>query len=120
GHVARVPAVGLSGNRVEDVADQAQRRYAQDRIHDCRGGIRDQQYVTFMDVLEAADAGPVESDAVAEEAGRQLPDRDRKMLPGADQVDELQVDDLQTLLVGQVDNRVDVRPGLFLGPNPLV
>src|SRR2546428_13372894 len=73
-----------------------------------------------MDVLKAANAGAIEADALAEEARGQLLDRDREVLPGPDQVDELEIDDLQPLLVGQVDDRLGVRPSFLLRAHTLV
>ena len=73
-----------------------------------------------MDVLEAANAGSIESDPVVEQALAQLLDRDREMLPGPDQIDELEVDDLQALLVSQIDDGLGVRLQLFFRAHALI
>ena len=73
-----------------------------------------------MDVLEAADARAIEPDSALEQSAGQLADRDRKVLPGTNQVHEFEVDDLDALLVRQVDDGVRVRLYLFSRPDTLV
>ena len=55
GDVASVAAIGLTGHRVPDVADQDQRRCGGKRIEEGRRRIRNDQHVAFLDLLEAAD-----------------------------------------------------------------
>src|SRR6202035_2319674 len=93
-HVARVARIRLTRDRVDDVAVDGERRHLQNRVDSRRRRIRDQQHVALMDVLEAANARAVKADALAEEALGQLLDGNRKVLPGPNQVDELEVDDL--------------------------
>src|SRR5260370_13552727 len=85
---ARVAAVWLARDRVDDVTDQEQRLVRQYRI-DGRGvRVRDEEHVALVDRLEAADAGPVESKAAREAVLFELADRQAEMLPRARQIDE--------------------------------
>jgi len=47
-----------------------------------------------MDGLEAADARAIEANAFRENIGGQLADGGAEVLPGAGQIDELEIDDL--------------------------
>src|SRR5207245_6101845 len=67
-----------------------------------------------------ANARAVEADALAEEAPGQFLDRDGEVLPGPDQVDELEIDDLERLLVGEVDDGLGIRPGFLFCAHTLV
>ncbi len=55
GDIAGVAAIGLTGHRVPDVANQDQRRCRGERIDEGRRRVRDDQHVAFLDLLEAAD-----------------------------------------------------------------
>ena len=54
-NVAGVATIGLTGDRVSDVADQDQRRCRRKRIEESSRGIRDDKHVTFLNLLEAPD-----------------------------------------------------------------
>jgi len=54
-NVADVATIGLTGNRVSDVADQDQRRCRGKRIEESSHRIRDDKHVTFLNLLEAPD-----------------------------------------------------------------
>ena len=56
GDVARVAAVGLLGEGVEDVAGNGEGGYGAGGIDAGGGGIRNEDHVRFLDLLEAADA----------------------------------------------------------------
>src|SRR5262249_14562683 len=91
GHVTRIARVGLARHRVDDVADDRQRRDLEHRV-DVRGRrVRDQEHVRLLDLLEAADRGAVEPDPVLERRLRQLRHRDAEVLEGPREVRELEV-----------------------------
>src|SRR5207247_3676627 len=68
------------------------------------------EQVALVYVLEAEDQRAVEADAIGEEGLRELFDRNRKVLPGARQIDEAKVDDLDALIFREPENVL--RPGL--------
>src|SRR5260370_4656768 len=101
---ARVAAVWLAGDRVDDVTDQEQRLVRQYRI-DGRGvRVRDEQHVALIDRLEAADAGPVESEAARKAVLFELGERQAEVLPCARQIDEPDVDHLDALSLRALDH----------------
>ena len=57
-----------------------------------------------MDLLKAADRGAVEAQAGLEVACVERADRQRHVLPGAGQVDELQIDHLDAALGGEIQH----------------
>src|SRR6202171_1363976 len=73
-----------------------------------------------MEVREAANARAVKADALAEEALGQLLNRNREVLPGPNQVDELEVDDLPPLLVGEIDDGLGIRLGFLFRAHALI
>ena len=97
GDRARILRVRLLGDRVDDVAGERQRRAWQERIHDRRVRIGDEDHVGGVDRLPAADRAAVEEVAVLERADFELADRHRGVLPDAEQVDELEVDHLRAV-----------------------
>ncbi len=113
GDVAGVAAVGLAGDRVVHVADQVHGRDAQDGVDRGRVGVREQEHVALVDGLEPADAGPVEPEAFGERRLLELADRHAEVLPGADQVDEPDVDDLHAGLTGLGQHLDGTGSGLF-------
>ena len=104
GDVARVAAVGLVGQRIKHIAGQAQGRHDAHRVDNGRPRIGEEQHIALVDGLEAADARAIEADALGENVGGQLADGGAEVLPGAGQIDELEIDDLQPLLGGEIDN----------------
>ncbi len=93
-HVARIAAVGLAGDGIEDIADDVQRGNRENRIHHRRIRIGNQEHVALVNLLEPADARAIEADAFAEQVVLEVFYWDGKMLPHARQVDKSQVDDL--------------------------
>ncbi|OQB29467.1 MAG: hypothetical protein BWY09_03057 [Candidatus Hydrogenedentes bacterium ADurb.Bin179] len=80
GDVARVPAVPLFGDRVQDIAIQKQGWNDGKGVDRRRPGIRQHQHITFVDGLPAADTGSVEAESFLEGVFRQLRRGNRKML----------------------------------------
>src|SRR6185312_9486053 len=102
--VARIARVRLLGDRIGHVADQRQRRILRERIELGRRRIGDEQHVRGVDRLPAADRRAVEPEAVLERVFLQLLNRDGRVLPDARQVDELQIDELYAVLLGELED----------------
>ena len=94
GDAARVAAVELLGHRVVDVADHHQRLVLRERIEEGGGLVRHQQHVGGVDLLEAADRGAVEAQALVDRVALEGGGREGGVLPHPGQVGEAQVDDL--------------------------
>ena len=62
-----------------------------------RGRVGHDQHVTFLDLLETTDRRPIKADALAHCIGIDCAWRDGKMLPGAWQIRETQIDHLHVL-----------------------
>jgi hypothetical protein len=99
--VARVPRVGLAGDRVQDRADDRDRRRLVERVEDRRRGIGHEQHVRLVDLLEAPDRGPVEADALGEGVGVEALERHAHVLPRSGQVGELEVDHPRSVPLGE-------------------
>lgn len=66
-----------------------------DRVHKGRGRVADEEHITALDGLEAADGGAVEAEAGLEQVVLVvIVDRNREMLPLAVKVGEFDVDKL--------------------------
>ena len=104
GDVPRIPVVGPHRQRVPDEAVQQQRLVLTERVLHRGGGIRHQDHVGFLDLLEPADRRAVEPEPLLEHVGRELGGRYREVLHQAGQIAEPDVD-----AVGRSD-------GLPLGP----
>jgi len=104
GHVARVAAVGLARHRVLDVADHRERRRFDGRVDDRRRRVGDEEHVGLFDLLEAANAGAVETVAFAPGRLRvvvpvvELVDGARQVLPKSEEVDEFHIDEADIVL----------------------
>ena len=110
--MARISAIGLTADRVRDVADQNEGLRLLERVQECGRRVRDDQHVAFLDLLEAADGRAVEADAFGEaveiEGGR----RHREMLPQTWEIREAQVDhDNVVVLDGLQDLGLAFRDG---------
>src|SRR5581483_1217073 len=107
GDVARVTRVSLLGQRVIDIANERDRWHRAGRVHAGGGGVRHQDHVRFLDLLEATNAGPVEPDTVGPDASqnvvhfRQFRDGDGEVLPETRQVIELEVYNLGVVIADQ-------------------
>ena len=104
GHEPGVAGVGLAQHRIGHRTDQRQRPARVIRIDERGRGVRDQEHVRLVDLLEAADRGPVETQAGLEVPGVERADRQRHVLPGAGKVDELQVDHLDAAFGGEIQH----------------
>ena len=100
GDEARVAIVALARDRIDDVADHAQRRDLEERIDVGRLGVGHQQHVAFVDRSPAANRRAVEAEAFLEGVLVQLGDGIRNVLGEARQIGETQVDLLGSLFLG--------------------
>ena len=94
-HAARILGVALARERVGDLADERERRGLGERVEDRGRRVGHQQHVRLGDALPAADGGAVEAEAVVEGGLVERRDRQRHVLPGAEQVAELEIDHLR-------------------------
>ena len=90
--VARVLGVRLARERIDDVADERERRHLGRRIEDRARRVGHEQHVALGDPLPAADGRAVEAEPLLEGGLVEAGERQRDVLPGAEQVAELQVD----------------------------
>src|SRR5260221_13833403 len=95
--IPRIARVG-SAARLRDVTDEAECGLGGKRIQDRAAGVGHQQHVALVDLLEAADAGAIKANALAEERLLQRTGGDAEMLPGAWHVRELKVNHADALL----------------------
>ena len=101
GDVPGIAAVLAAGQRIADVADQAQRLPAVHRVHRRGARVRDQKHIALVYSLKSPDARPVEAGAFLEQLLRDLARRDADVLQRAGNVRELQVDNLNSLVINQ-------------------
>ncbi len=113
GDVARVAAVGLAGDRVLHEAVDVHRRVLAERVHDRGRRVGHQDHVGFLDLLEPADRGSVEAEAVDERVRFSSCEGTREVLHEAWQVAEPQVDELDALVL-------DLLQDVFGGPHRAV
>ena len=96
--VARIALIGLARDRIDHIADQAERRHERERVQAGRGRVRHHQHVAVIDRFPSADGRTVQPGTILEQVFRQFVGRNREMLPRPDQIDELQVHDLHPVL----------------------
>ena len=108
GDVARVAAVRLVGERVEDREVQRERLRRAERVDVCRRRVGDQLHVRLVDRLEAADRRAVEHQAVDEEVLVEGARRHVEVLHDARQVAEPDVDELDVLVLDVAQDLVGV------------
>ena len=94
GHVAGVTGVALERDRVVHEAVEVQRLVLAEGVEDGGGGVREQDHVGLLDLLEAPDGRPVEAEPFHEGVLGQLMSRHREVLHQAGEVAEADVDDL--------------------------
>ena len=104
GHVARVTTVGLERQRIVHEAVQVERLVLTERVDHRGRGIRQQDHVRLVDLLEAADGRAVETVALGEHLLRQRVRRDGEVLHESGQVAEPEVDDLDPLVLDEADD----------------
>lgn len=102
--VARVAAVSLLGDRVQNGAGDGHRRAHHERIDESGAGIRHDQHVAFVNRLPAADTGTVKAVTVFKRAQLQLVGRHGKVLPSPREVLETEVNEFDRILLDQFKN----------------
>src|SRR5215475_192591 len=88
GDVTRVSRVGLFGDWINDIAQQAQRRHCAEWVYHGSGRIRDHQHVRSIDGLPATDRRTIKAWSILKDVLFILTERDGEMLPGPDQIHE--------------------------------
>ena len=107
--VARVAAVGLTGERVVDEEVDDERLARAERVEVRRGRVWEQRHVRLVDRLEPADRGAVEVETVVEDRLAERRHRDREVLHDPRQVAEPDVDHLDALVLDVLQQLVAVR-----------
>src|SRR5579871_390153 len=104
GDVARVAGIWVAPRAgLGDIADEAEGWLGGKGVHDGCRGIGDEQHIALVDLLEAANAGPIEADAFAKEAFVENANRHAKMLPGTRNIGKLEVNHPDALFLGKPD-----------------
>ena len=99
GHVARVAAVGLEGQRVVHEAVQIERLVLAERVDHRRRRIGQQDHVGLVDLLKPADGGAVEAVALGERLLGQRVRRDGEVLHQSRKITKPEIDDLDPLVL---------------------
>src|SRR5207249_10591533 len=66
-HVARVPGKGFQGERIANIAREAQSGYVKHGIDEGAVGIRKDEHVALLNLGESAYARPVKADSIVKE-----------------------------------------------------
>ena len=103
GDAAGIAIVDFARDRVDHVAREAKRRILRKGIDECRGAVRNHQHVRCVDDSPAPDRGAVKAEAFLEYFFGQLIHGNRKVLPGAVNVAELEVDNFDFFVLGEFD-----------------
>ncbi len=111
GDAARVAIVRLARDRIDDGANEAERRLGVEDVDPRRARIGDDKHVAGVDRAPAADAGAVEAEALGENFFVILGEGGGEMLPGARQIGELEVHEFDLVVL---DHFADVGRGLSL------
>ena len=99
---AGVLGIARAGDRLIDIADHVHRGHGGIRVEPGRGRVRHHQHVGLVDRLEAADRGAVEPDAVGEDVLVDVRDALGGVLPGAEEIDEAEIENFDSGLFGHV------------------
>src|SRR5262249_30986350 len=90
GDVTRVTRVGLFGDRINDIAQQAQCWHRAEWVDHSSSWIRNDQHVRGIDRLPATDRRTIKAQPILKDVLFILTERDGEMLPGSDQVHEFE------------------------------
>ena len=105
----RVAPVGLAGRRVGDLAHERQGRRLGEGVEHRARRVGHEQEVALGDALPAADRRAVEAQPLRERGRAERADGQRHVLPGSEQVRELEVDHLGLLLERPGDRLLRLR-----------
>ena len=103
-HVAGVAGVALERDRVVHETVEVQGLVLAEGVEHGGGGVRQQDHVRLLDLLEPTDGGSVEAEPVHEGVFGQLMGRHGEVLHQAGEVAESDVDDLHSLVLHQLDD----------------
>src|SRR5690625_1898516 len=96
--MSRVTAVGLAGQRILHKAVENQGLMLTERIHHRGRGVRYQQHIGFLDVLESSNRGPVEPEPLRERILTDDLRGQRVVLHEPRKVAEAEIDELDTFV----------------------
>ncbi len=108
GDVPRVTAVRLTGQRVVHEEREVQGGVLAERVEHGRAGVRYQQHVRLVDLLEPADRGAVEHAAFGEDLVIEGLGRDREVLDGTRQVTEPDIDEFNLVVADELQDLIAV------------
>jgi hypothetical protein len=100
---AWITIVSFLGSRLRDGACDRQRRHRAERIDERRGRIGHREHVGRFDRFPAADGGAIEAEPFLEDFLGEFADGTTEMLPGAEGIDEFDIDHFGALLARQFD-----------------
>jgi hypothetical protein len=101
GDVAGIARVALQRDGIGDEAMDLKRGHLPERIHHCRRRIRHQQHVGFVNRLESADRGPVESVARLHAVLGEFLHRDGEVLHQPGEIAEPKIHDPGAAILGK-------------------
>src|SRR5579862_181227 len=96
--VARITVVRFSRRRIGGVADHDERRNAEERIHECRIRVGNQEHVRFVDRCPSANRARVKSEPIRERVFAEFADGVADVLPKAGNVNETKIENLRAML----------------------
>src|SRR4029077_1842192 len=114
GNAPRVAIVRLASDWIDDRANKTQRWFSIENIYPRRGRIRNDEHVRGVDHAPAANARSVKPEPIGEDFFIVFGERGREMLPGAEQIRELEVDQFH---VAVFDHFADVGWSFVFGHN---
>ena len=101
GDIARIAAVGLVGDGVDNVTDEGEGRLLEERVDARRAGVRNKDHVGLVDGLPATDGASVEAKSLGETFFRDPVDRHGGVLPLAQEIHEFVVHELESAFLDQ-------------------
>ncbi len=117
GDAARIAAIALIGDRVVDIADDVQRLDGKKGIDLGGRGIGHHEHIALVDRLEPRMLEPSKPTPSVEGILIDVINALRSMLPGAQHIDEPEVDEIDSLFLGEFQ---DVSRGLGHGPRSFI
>ena len=109
---ARVPIVRLARDRIDDGANETERRLRIEDIDPCRRRIGDDEHVARVDGAPAANTRAVEAEAIGEYLLVVFGEGGGEMLPGTRQIGEFKIHELHVVVL---DHFADVGGGFVFG-----
>jgi len=104
GNPAWIAIIRFLGPGFGNRAGNAERRHGAEWIDECGGRIGHREHVGCFDRFPATDGGAIETKAISEDFFSQFTDGTGEMLPGAEGIDEFDVDHFGALLARHIDH----------------